>query len=122
MVSVVTINISIAGGIPAHLRFDLIHFLPPFHPFILITLSLKMVYGLLGYACFNPLPMLFSSLMSSFRLSVISAYVALNGREEGCEDCSPWPIPYIFSGRRVCGGFQAQMELCAGGVAMAGCR
>ena len=32
-----------------------------------------------------------------------SDYVLLGGGEEGCEDCSPRPIPYIFSGRGVCG-------------------
>jgi hypothetical protein len=32
-----------------------------------------------------------------------SDYVALGGGEEGCEDCIPRPIPYVFSGRRVCG-------------------
>lgn len=32
-----------------------------------------------------------------------SDYVALGGGEEDCEDCSPRPIPYVFSGRGVCG-------------------
>lgn len=37
------------------------------------------------------------------KATLLNDYVTLGGGEEGCEDCSPRPIPYVSSGRGVCG-------------------